>query len=66
MRLSVYDVRCEYMESPLGIGPIRPRLSWRLEAGQGERHVLQAASGWMEGSSVPERTPRRSARTGLK
>lgn len=43
MSLRVYDVRCEYLQNPLGIGPVRPRLGWKLEAGQGERHVLQAA-----------------------
>lgn len=52
MRLRVYDVRCEYMESPLGIGPIRPR----LEAGGGPRGAACAASGFrLEGEIVRAR-----------
>ncbi|MDR9856160.1 family 78 glycoside hydrolase catalytic domain [Paenibacillus sp. VCA1] len=43
MNLRVTDLRSEYVRNPLGIGPIRPRLSWKLEAGTGERHVLQTA-----------------------
>lgn len=43
MNKSVIDLRCEYVRNPLGIGSIRPRLSWKLEAAPGERHVLQTA-----------------------
>jgi alpha-L-rhamnosidase len=30
--LSATHLRCEYLENPLGIDAIRPRLSWRLES----------------------------------
>lgn len=30
--LTVADLRCEYLESPLGIDVAEPRLSWRLES----------------------------------
>lgn len=43
------DLRCEYLEDPLGIDVTRPRLSWRLESRQrGQRqtayHLLVASS----------------------
>ncbi len=30
--LSVVDLRTDYVRTPLGIGPSRPRLSWRMES----------------------------------
>lgn len=32
--LSVEQLRCEYLDNPLGIDTPQPRLSWRLESGQ--------------------------------
>src|SRR5215470_14554445 len=38
--LSVVGLRCEYLESPLGLDEPHPRLSWRLESTQrGERQT---------------------------
>lgn len=39
--LQVQDLRCEYMENPLGIGVVSPRLSWKLVSQQ--RGVVQSA-----------------------
>jgi alpha-L-rhamnosidase len=30
--ITIYDLRCEQMEDPLGIDAVRPRLSWKLES----------------------------------
>jgi hypothetical protein len=50
-------LRCEYLENPLGIDAVQPRLSWRIEAGDQRseirdqkatpdtRHALPAAFG---------------------
>src|ERR1043166_5422927 len=39
--LSVVDLRCEYLSSPLGMDELQPRLSWRIESS--ERGVRQTA-----------------------
>ncbi len=39
--LQVNNLRCEYMEDPLGVDAFHPRLSWLLKSGQ--RSVLQTA-----------------------
>ena len=40
-RITVGSLRCEYLDSPLGIDTMRPRLSWQLSAAR--RGVLQSA-----------------------
>jgi alpha-L-rhamnosidase len=37
------DLRCEYQTCPLGMDELRPRLSWRLEAGESDLGVRQSA-----------------------
>lgn len=37
------DLRCEYLQSPLGIDAARPRLSWRLTSSAGVRGQRQSA-----------------------
>lgn len=32
--LSVYDLNCEYLENPMGIGVQNPRLSWKIKASE--------------------------------
>jgi alpha-L-rhamnosidase len=32
------DLRCEYLENPIGIGEMRPRLSWALTANRRDQH----------------------------
>jgi alpha-L-rhamnosidase len=49
MSIKVANLRCEYLENPLGIDQIKPRLSWKLESEQrGQRQtayrVLVASS----------------------
>jgi alpha-L-rhamnosidase len=39
--LSVTNLRCEYMQAPLGLDMIKPHLSWELQSDQ--RNVLQTA-----------------------
>ena len=39
---TVENLRCEYMNDPLGIDSAEPRLGWEIEA-QGERGIKQAA-----------------------
>jgi len=39
--LQVRDLRCEYLENPLGIDTAHPRLSWKLQTNQ--RNTKQAA-----------------------
>ena len=39
--LQVFDLRCEYLENPLGIGTPTPRLSWKLK--HPERNQRQTA-----------------------
>jgi len=42
--LRLTDLRCEYLENPLGIDVARPRLSWKLAAvDPGERGLRQSA-----------------------
>lgn len=38
---SAYDLRCEYMQDPLGIDSVRPRLFWKLSATH--RGTMQSA-----------------------
>jgi len=44
-RPSPEDLRCEYLENPLGIDTLKPRLSWKLETGnlKSERGIKQTA-----------------------
>ena len=37
------ELRCEYLESPLGIDVVKPRLSWQIEAAKDVRNVKQTA-----------------------
>lgn len=39
--LSVYDLNCEYLFNPVGIGIQNPRLSWKIKSS--ERDILQSA-----------------------
>lgn len=39
--LSVYDLNCEYLDNPIGIGIQFPRLSWKINAAR--KNVLQTA-----------------------
>ena len=32
--MTVHQLRCEYLENPLSIGTVEPRLSWNLQSGQ--------------------------------
>jgi alpha-L-rhamnosidase len=41
--LTLSDLRCEYAVNPLGLDAARPRFSWILNAGAGERGQRQAA-----------------------
>ena len=50
--LKVSDLACEYLEKPLGIDVLQPRLSWKLEAGErGQKqtayHIIVASSSEM-------------------
>ncbi len=49
-------LRCEYLENPLGVDTLRPRLSWKLETGnlKPERGIKQSAYQVLVASS-PER-----------
>ncbi|MFC4778796.1 family 78 glycoside hydrolase catalytic domain [Paenibacillus sp. GCM10023252] len=40
--LRIYDVKCEYKVNPIGLYVKRPRISWKLDAGE-RRDVVQAA-----------------------
>ncbi len=40
--LTPVQLRCEYLEDPIGIDPANPRLSWELGAAAGARGVRQA------------------------
>lgn len=52
-RLRAHFLRTEYLVNPLGIDAERPRLSWQLEAEDGERGVRQTA--WhIEVATSPE------------
>jgi hypothetical protein len=37
------QLRCEYLENPLGIDVLKPRLSWKLEASPEARGLRQTA-----------------------
>jgi len=43
--VEVENLRCEYLKDPLGVDVAKPRLSWKLEAGNGkpERGIKQTA-----------------------
>jgi hypothetical protein len=43
--VEVENLRCEYLENPLGIDVAKPRLSWKLETGdlKPERGIKQTA-----------------------
>ena len=40
-KLAVTNLRCEYMQKPLGVDIVKPHLSWELQSNQ--RNVLQTA-----------------------
>lgn len=44
MTLSCTDLRAERLVEPLGLGTATPRLTWRIEAGDGETDVVQTAA----------------------
>ncbi len=54
---TVDHLRCEYLESPLGVGERHPRLSWRMEGDPGTRGIAQTAYRILVASS-PERLNR--------
>jgi len=37
------ELRCEYKENPLAIDVIMPRLSWKIQAAESDRNILQTA-----------------------
>jgi alpha-L-rhamnosidase len=38
--LSVYDLRCEYLDDPIGIDGQNPRLSWKIKSDQGNQQPV--------------------------
>lgn len=46
VKLKVSNPRCEYMENPIGLGTLKPRLSWIIESGDlnsNVRNIMQSA-----------------------
>ncbi len=43
MPVTVTDTRCEYLENPLGLDTLKPRLSWRIEAADADERGLHQA-----------------------
>lgn len=41
--IQAVDLRCEYKENPVAIDVTTPRLSWKMQAPDGDRSVLQTA-----------------------
>ncbi len=40
---SVQQLRCEYLENPIGIDVLAPRLSWQLKAAPDAKNIMQSA-----------------------
>jgi len=36
----VYDLRCEYLQDPIGIDVQNPRLSWKIKSDQGNQQQI--------------------------